>query len=79
MNSIVILILGLAVIAVGYYGYAVSRALSPDFACNRVAMQKKHIDEIYETLPDVRAIMPYFEREVKGIGMLDRVSAALFA
>lgn len=51
---------------------------SADFVRNRVAMQKKYIDDVFETLPNVRAILPYFEREIKGMDMLGRISDALF-
>lgn len=52
---------------------------SPEFVKNRVAMQNKHLDDIFATLPDVRAILPYFDREVQGIDMLSLFSKTLFA
>lgn len=52
---------------------------SPEFVRNRVAMQNRYIEEIFSSLPDVRAILPYFEREVRGVEMLSRFADALFA
>jgi arsenite-transporting ATPase len=52
---------------------------APDFVKNRVAMQAEYMDEIWNTLPDVRAVVPLFDTEVQGVGMLQRTAAHLFA
>ncbi|MCJ7661390.1 MAG: ArsA family ATPase [Anaerolineales bacterium] len=53
---------------------------APDFVKNRVAMQAEYMDQIWETFDDgVRAIIPLFETEVRGVEMLQRTSEYLFA
>ena len=53
---------------------------SPDFVKNRVAMQSEYMDEIKETFNgSVRAIIPLFETEVRGLEMLQRTAEHLFA
>jgi arsenite-transporting ATPase len=52
---------------------------APDFVKNRVAMQDGYMDEIWQTFPDVRAVVPLFETEVQGIEMLNRTANYLFA
>jgi arsenite-transporting ATPase len=52
---------------------------TPDFVRNRVAMQDNHMEEIWRSFPDVRAIVPLFEQEVRGVEMLDRTANHLFA
>jgi arsenite-transporting ATPase len=52
---------------------------APDFVKNRVAMQKGYMDEIWETFPDVRAVVPLFDTEVQGVDMLRRTTGHLFA
>jgi arsenite-transporting ATPase len=52
---------------------------SPEFVRNRVAMQAEYMDEIYATFdPMVRAVLPLFETEVRGVPMLRRTAEALF-
>jgi len=51
---------------------------APEFVVNRVAMQKEYMDEIWESFADVRAVLPLWETEVRGAGMLNRVVDALF-
>ncbi len=53
---------------------------SPDFVKNRVAMQDEYMAQI-ATLFDgqVRAILPLFETEVRGVEMLGRTADLLFA
>lgn len=51
---------------------------SSEFVKNRVEMQRNYLEQIDEFFPDVRGRVPLFEREVRGIEMLDRVAAALF-
>lgn len=52
---------------------------APDFVRNRVAMQDAYMDEIWQSFSDVRAIVPLFEREVRGVEMLERTAGYLFA
>lgn len=48
---------------------------APDFVKNRVAMQSEYMDEIWETFDgEVRAIVPLFETEVRGVPMLSRTA-----
>jgi len=55
-------------------------ANAPEFVRNRVEMQKEYMDQIWETFDgNVRAVVPLFETEVRGTGMLSRVSDHLFA
>jgi hypothetical protein len=37
------------------------------------------MEEIWRSFPDVRAIVPLFEQEVRGVDMLDRTAGYLFA
>ena len=53
---------------------------APEFVRNRVAMQAQYMDEIWQTFDGgVRAIVPLFETEVRGIEMLDRTARYAFA
>ena len=52
---------------------------APDFVLNRIAMQETYMGEIWRSFPDVRAIVPLFEREVCGVEMLERMAGYLFA
>jgi arsenite-transporting ATPase len=52
---------------------------APDFVLNRIAMQDAYMEEIWRSFPDVRAIVPLFEKEVRGVDMLERTAAHLFA
>ena len=45
---------------------------------NRVEMQQSYMKQIYEMFPDVRAVVPLFETEVRGVPMIMRVAEALF-
>jgi arsenite-transporting ATPase len=52
---------------------------APDFVRNRVKMQAAYMDEIWKTFNgEVRAILPLFETEVRGIEMLQRTADKLF-
>jgi len=52
----------------------------PDFVRNRMTMQEGYLGEIGETFDGlVRAIVPLYETEVRGVSMLERVGEALFA
>jgi arsenite-transporting ATPase len=47
---------------------------SPDFVKNRLAMQEEHMETIWKEFDGrVRAILPLFETEVRGVAMLQRV------
>ncbi len=51
-----------------------------EFVRNRLAMQDEHMQTIWEKFDgQVRSIVPLFETEVRGVGMLRRFSAAVFA
>jgi arsenite-transporting ATPase len=51
---------------------------APDFVKNRVAMQQGYMEEIDRVFPDVRAVLPLFDTEVKGTEMLRRTADHLF-
>ena len=53
---------------------------APEFVKNRVSMQADYMDEIWKTFDGgVRAIIPLFENEVRGVEMLQRTAGRLFA
>jgi len=52
---------------------------APDFVLNRIAMQDGYMEEIWRSFSDVRAVVPLFETEVRGVKMLERTAAHLFA
>jgi arsenite/tail-anchored protein-transporting ATPase len=55
-------------------------AQSPDFVRNRVAMQERYMQEIWEKFDGmVRALVPLYETEVRGTAALARMAGALFA
>jgi arsenite-transporting ATPase len=52
---------------------------SPDFVRNRVEMQARYMDEIWQKFDGmVRATLPLYETEVRGVDMLTRMGNALF-
>lgn len=52
---------------------------APDFVKNRVIMQDEYMNEIWDTFDgDVRALVPLFETEVRGVEMLHRTAEKLF-
>ena len=51
---------------------------APEFVKNRVKMQEEYMEEIWRSFPDVRAVVPLFETEVRGVGMLERTAQAMF-
>ena len=52
---------------------------SPDFVKNRVAMQDEHMETIWKEFDgQVRAILPLYETEIRGVPMLKRVAGHLF-
>ena len=53
---------------------------SPDFCHNRVAMQERYMEDVWEKFEGmVRAILPLYETEVRGVPMLSRMAGNLFA
>ena len=53
-------------------------ATSADFVRNRVDMQQAHMETIWEKFDgSVRAVLPLFETEVRGVDMLRRLSREL--
>jgi arsenite-transporting ATPase len=53
---------------------------APEFVQNRIKMQQGYLGEIHETFDGlVRAIVPLYETEIRGVSMLERVSKTLFA
>ncbi|OLC09592.1 MAG: hypothetical protein AUH26_08450 [Candidatus Rokubacteria bacterium 13_1_40CM_69_96] len=68
-------------------GYIVNRVLPADLGAgtippylrNRIAMQKKYLDEIKTTFGDeVLAYVPEMERDVTGLPMIERLARRLF-
>lgn len=52
---------------------------SPEFVRNRLAMQQHYMDEIWQTFDGmVRALVPLYETEVRGVDMLARTAEAVF-
>ena len=53
---------------------------TPEFVLNRIQMQDEHMKTIWEKFENsVRAIVPLFDQEVRGIEMLRQAGKALFA
>ncbi len=52
---------------------------TPSFVRNRIAMQDMHMEDIRKSFPDVRAVVPLFDQEVRGLPMLRRTAEYLFA
>ena len=52
---------------------------APEFVVNRIAMQASYMDEIWRSFPDVRAVVPLFETEIRGVDMLARTADVMFA
>jgi arsenite-transporting ATPase len=51
-----------------------------DFVRNRVSMQDEHMETIWNKFDgNVRAVIPLFETEIRGLPMLQRLGDALFA
>ena len=54
-------------------------AESPDFVRNRVAMQDRYMEDIWEKFDGmVRSLLPLYETEVRGVPMLSRMAEKLF-
>jgi arsenite-transporting ATPase len=52
---------------------------APDFVVNRIAMQADYMEEIWHSFPDVRAVVPLFDTEIRGTHMLARTAEVMFA
>jgi arsenite-transporting ATPase len=53
---------------------------SPEFVRNRVAMQDRYMDDIWEKFDGmVRSLVSLYETEVRGVPMLKRMAEQLFA
>ena len=53
---------------------------TPDFVKNRVAMQDEHMETVWKEFGgQVRAILPLYETEIRGVHSLKRMADALFA
>jgi arsenite/tail-anchored protein-transporting ATPase len=68
-------------------GYIVNRVIPaelasvniPDYLRNRMAMQKKYLEEIKQTFGnEVLTNVPEFERDITGLPMIEKVAHALF-
>jgi arsenite-transporting ATPase len=55
------------------------RADSPEFIRNRVAMQDSYMEEIWRDFDNVRATIPLFDSEVRGVESLRKVAECAFA
>ncbi len=52
---------------------------SADFVKNRVAMQAEHMETVWQKFDgNVRALVPLYETEIRGVSMLQRTVPALF-
>jgi len=52
---------------------------APEFVRNRVAMQAQHMETVWREFDgQVRALLPLYETEVRGVEMLKRMAGALF-
>jgi arsenite-transporting ATPase len=55
-------------------------ASSPEFVRNRVDMQARYMDEIWEKFEGmVRSTVPLYETEVRGLPMISRAAQQLFS
>jgi arsenite-transporting ATPase len=52
---------------------------SAEFILNRVKMQDRYREEVYQTFENVRGELPLFEKEVRGMEMVGKLSDALFS
>jgi arsenite-transporting ATPase len=52
---------------------------TPDFVKNRVAMQDEHMETVWKEFDgQVRAVLPLYETEIRGVSQLKRMADALF-
>ena len=55
------------------------KADSPEFVLNRVAMQDRYMEDIWEKFDGmVRSVVPLYETEVRSVPMLQRMADSLF-
>lgn len=53
---------------------------APDFVKNRIAMQDEHMETIWKEFDSqVRAVLPLFDTEIRGVDMLKRMTGLLYA
>jgi arsenite-transporting ATPase len=51
----------------------------PEFVRNRIEMQTGYLGQIREQFPgEVRAVLPLYDSDIRGVSMLDRAGAAIF-
>jgi arsenite-transporting ATPase len=51
----------------------------PEFVRNRIEMQTGYLGQIREQFPgEVRAVLPLYDSDIRGVPMLDRAGAAIF-
>jgi arsenite-transporting ATPase len=51
----------------------------PEFVRNRIEMQRGYLEQIGEQFPgEVRAVLPLYDGDIRGVSMLDRAGAAIF-
>ncbi len=51
----------------------------PEFVRNRIQMQTGYLGQIGEQFPgEVRAVLPLYDQDIRGVSMLDRAGAAIF-
>jgi arsenite-transporting ATPase len=56
------------------------KADAADFVKNRMAMQQEHMRTVWQKFDgSVRAIVPLFDNEIRGVEALKRLSGAMFA
>jgi arsenite-transporting ATPase len=51
----------------------------PEFVRNRLEMQQEYMEDIWDRFDNVRAIVPLFETQIQGVGMLAQAAGHLFA
>ncbi|HET7678437.1 MAG TPA: ArsA family ATPase [Candidatus Limnocylindrales bacterium] len=55
-------------------------ASAPEFVRNRIEMQRGYMDEIGQTFDgQVRAVLPLYDSDIRGVAMLDKAGRELFA
>ncbi len=83
-NGFIIIMIGFAML--GCYGVVVNMVIrpevgeaAPDFVRNRIEMQSGYLDEIGERFPgQVRAVVPLFDSDIRGVPSIARASGAIF-
>lgn len=56
----------------------VTKNFTHEFVINRINSQSKYLEEIFQSFPDVRALIPKFENEILGVEKLKQVVEHLF-